>query len=168
MSDHFSIRPMTTSDLANVLEIQSACYTQVEPESEESLRAKLTASPATCFVASLENKVIAYLISLPWQFQSPPALNAATCELKNDPDCLYLHDVAVAPVARGSGVAARLVERFLSCLHALNLGRASLIAVQNSASYWRKFGFESVTPTDLLRAKLATYGNGVEYMQRMA
>lgn len=158
---------MRSSDIHAVLEIQSDCYTGGIPESAASLLAKLAASPSTCFVADHNGRSVGYLISLPWLFASPPRLNAESCRLPEDPDCLYLHDLAVAPVARGSGVGEALVEAFLGMLAALGFERAALVAVQNAGGYWRRQGFRPVQPSSTLAAKLASYGEGVEYMTRV-
>lgn len=159
---------MTAADIPAVLEIQAVCYTELIPESEESLQAKLRASRTTCFIASLGGTVVGYLISLPWEFANPPELNAVTCRLPNSADCLYLHDLAVAPSARKSGAGRALVEAFLTQLSGLALGRASLVAVQDSAPYWERYGFRAVLPSESLKAKLATYGKSVAYMELVA
>jgi predicted N-acetyltransferase YhbS len=168
MQTVIDIRMMAETDIPAVLEIQAVCYTEVTPESDESLHAKLRASRSTCFIASLEGDTVGYLISLPWAFSSPPVLNAKTCQLPLAPDCLYLHDLAVAPGARQFGAGRALVEAFLTQLRALGLERASLVAVQNSAPYWERYGFRPVPLTEALKAKLSTYGEGVAYMARSA
>jgi ribosomal protein S18 acetylase RimI-like enzyme len=160
------IRMMEAADLQVVLEIQAACYTEVTPESRESFHAKLGASESTCFVATLGDDTVGYLIALPWEFASPPVLDARTCRLPSSPDCLYLHDLAVKPAARKSGAGRALVEAFLVRLKGSDLGRASLVAVQDSWRYWERHGFRPVQPTAPLKAKLATYGEGVRYMER--
>jgi len=165
MQTAIDIRMMESADIPAVLEIQAVCYTEVTPESDESLHAKLKASQSTCFIASIEDDIVGYLISLPWEFSSPPALNAETCRLPLLPDCLYLHDLAVTPGARKFGTGRALVEAFLSRLMGLGLGRASLTAVQNSAPYWERYGFRAVPLSEPLKAKLSTYGEGVLYME---
>jgi predicted N-acetyltransferase YhbS len=162
------IRTMVEGDIPDVLEIQAVCYTALTPESGESLHAKLDASRSTCFIASLSGDTVGYLISVPWRLSSPPELNAQTCRLPDSPDCLYLHDLAVAPRARKSGAGRVLVEAFLARVGELGFARASLVAVQNSVPYWERHGFRPVKPSASLRAKLATYGAGVVYMARSA
>ena len=168
MTDNVEVRLMQAADLPAVLEIQAACYTEVTPESKTSLAAKLAASPSTCFIASFEGARVGYLISLPWEFSNPPLLNAKTCHLPASPDCLYLHDLAVAPTVRRVGAGRALVEAFLDQLAVSSFKRASLIAVQNSAPYWERFGFRAVAPAEALQAKLASYGLDVKYMERPA
>jgi len=166
MQTVIDIRMMAAADLSAVLEIQAVCYTELTPESKESLHAKLRASPSTCFIASLAGDTVGYLFALPWESSNPPILNAETCRLPSSPDCLYLHDLAVTPRARRFGAGRALVEAFLTRLSASGLGRASLIAVQSSAPYWERYGFRAVSPSAPLKARLATYGEGVEYMER--
>lgn len=161
-----AIRTMQLSDMPSIMAIQSICYTEIVPESETSMRAKLLASPATCFVAILENAVVGYLISLPWEFANPPVLNAEQCTLPEHPDCLYLHDLAIAPQARSAGCAPALVAMFLAQLPILQLQYASLIAIQNSAAYWQRYGFQPAEASEALQKKLSSYGENIGYMVR--
>lgn len=160
-----AVRPMQAADIAAVLAIQAVCYTAIVPESRTSLLAKLAASPSTCFIAGAGGDILGYLIALPWQFASPPLLNAESCRLPSVPDCLYLHDLAVAPAGRGGGAGQLLVETFLGRLRDLRLPRACLVAIQNSAAYWARYGFRTVPPSAPLQAKLASYGDNVHYME---
>lgn len=162
------IRMMAEADIPAVLEIQAVCYTEITPESNESLHAKLRASQSTCFIAAIEGGTVGYLIALPWAFSNPPMLNAETCQLPASPDCLYLHDLAVTPGARKFGTGRALVEACLIRLKELGLERASLVAVQNSVPYWERYGFRVVPPSEQLKAKLSSYGQGVAYMERAA
>lgn len=159
------IRPMQPADLHAVLEIQTACYTRIEPESKASFEAKLVAAPASCFIASIARQPVGYLIALPWDFASPPVLNQASCNLPDTPDCLYLHDLAVAPTARAGGAGRALVAAFFSHLRQTTLRRASLIAIQDSAPYWQRHGFQPARNSDALQARLSSYGDDVQYME---
>ncbi|HSB98206.1 MAG TPA: GNAT family N-acetyltransferase [Spongiibacteraceae bacterium] len=163
-----TIRLMETADFPSILAIQALCYTELVPESEQSLRAKLHASPTTCHVACMREDVIGYLIAVPWSFENPPLLNAATCDLPAQPDSLYLHDMAIAPAARKVGAGGKLVERFIAQIAELNFNCASLVAVQDSKVYWQRYGFQPVPQTATLKAKLASYGANVEYMRRLS
>ena len=166
MKTAVDIRTMVEADLPAVLAIQAICYTEVTPESKGSMRAKLSASQATCLIASLGGSTVGYLIALPWESSNPPVLNAETCRLPPSPSCLYLHDLAVTPEARKFGAGRALVEAFLTRLRDSGLGRASLVAVQDSAPYWERHGFRAVPLSEPLRARLSTYGRGVQYMER--
>ena len=157
---------MSAGDLPAVLDIQAACYTALVPESRQSLHAKLRASPSTCLVASISDETVGYLIALPWESSSPPALNTAECRLPSSPDCLHLHDLAVTPAARKLGAGRMLVQAFLARLEASGLGGASLVAVQDSAPYWERFGFRAVPASASLESTLSTYGQEVRYMVR--
>lgn len=162
------VRRMRAADIDAVLDIQADCYTELIPESAESLLAKLAASPATCFIASSGPRQIGYLISIPWLRSSPPLLNASTCRLPGHPDCLYLHDLAVQPAARGANAGQLLIAAFMEQLAALRFDCAALVAVQGSAAYWQRHGFAAVEPSPALAAKLASYGSNVRYMMRCA
>lgn len=158
------VRTMREEDIHAVLKIQADCYTELNPESAESLLAKLAASPSTCFIASIEQRQIGYLISIPWMRSSPPLLNAPTCQLPSSPDCLYLHDLSVQPASRGSNAGQLLIAAFMEQLAALRLHCAALVAVQGSGAYWQRHGFHVVDPSQELETKLSSYGPNVHYM----
>jgi predicted N-acetyltransferase YhbS len=158
------IRQMLPSDMDSIMQIQALCYSGDIPESRHAISAKLQASPTTCFVAQDGSQIIAYLIAVPWLTQAPPNLNAPTCVLPAYPDCLYLHDLSVVPSARGSKIGSTLVARLFDLCRLLSHSQMSLVAVQNSAAYWRRFGFASQILNSLLRDKLASYGEGSEFM----
>lgn len=160
------IRRAWRDDLNAILQIQARCYTAIVPESPCSMGAKLAAAPDSCFVASRADGVpVAYLLALPWRFDNPPHLDAQTCQPPADADTLHLHDLAVIPEARGSGAADALVGAFMAALVASRLGRASLIAIQGSAGWWARHGFETVTATPALAEHLAGYGPDARYMR---
>ncbi|WP_395008102.1 GNAT family N-acetyltransferase [Undibacterium sp.] len=162
---HFpQIRQMLIADMDKIMLIQATCYGGGIPESRASLCAKLVASPASCFVAVVGEDVVAYLIALPWLSQAPPALHAPACEVPAYPDCIYLHDLSVLPAARGTGIAGLLIAHFFVYCRQSGMTKATLVAVQSSAIFWRGFGFNKLELDLGLTKKLATYGHGAEFL----
>jgi ribosomal protein S18 acetylase RimI-like enzyme len=158
------IRNMQEHDLAAVLQIQRECFDEATQESLRSFQVKLAASPSTCFVAIQGQSVLGYLVALPADSQHPPVLHGETYEIPSASDCLYLHDLSVSRLARGAGVAKILIEAFLLALQQLRLPRACLTAVNNSGSYWARYGFQTVLLSDNASDSIATYGAGAQYM----
>lgn len=162
---HFIIRPMRSEDLAEVVRIQARCYTEIVPESPESLADKQRLSPDTCLVACTGAGLLGYLLSLPWRAEAPPVLDARIAALPADADCLYLHDLAVDPDAQGSGAGRRLVGSVLQMLPG-RWEQTCLIAIQGSQPWWQRHGFVAVEASAPLAQKLASYGEKVCYMRR--
>lgn len=151
--------------MPDVLRIQDQCYTDIVPESAQSLRAKVEASPATCLVAETGGAVLGYLIAVPVSFPDLPALDAPSFELPAAPDTLYLHDLAVARAGRGTGAGQRLVRSVMEAANAAGLARACLVAIQGSVPYWQQFGFAPEAPPHAgIAAKLASYGPSAQLM----
>ncbi len=152
--------------MADVLRIQESCYSEIEPESSESLQAKILASPATCLIAESSEGALGYLIAAPIIYPQLPALNSPTFSLSVGADTLYIHDLAVASGGRGKGVAQTLVRASIDTAKRSGLSRACLVAIQNSQNFWAQFRFETVTePPDTLLPKLASYGANAQLMR---
>lgn len=162
-----AVRKMQQSDLTAVLQIQSESFDNATQESQQSFQAKLTASPATCFVALDDQLVVGYLVALIADSRYPPALDDDIYEVPPQPDCLYLHDLSVSRRARGLGVADALIDEFLLTLTQLRLPQACLTAVNNSCDFWARRGFQIVPPSGRINDRLATYGHGAQYMALM-
>ena len=160
------LKPLKSDYMADVLRIQDYCYTEIEPESSESLRAKILASPNTCLIAESSEGAVGYLIALPIVYPHLPTLNAPTFELQADADTLYIHDLAIDSTGRGKGVAQALVRASIDAAKRSGLSCACLVAIQNSRKFWEQFGFETVAePSDGLIPKLASYGAGAKLMR---
>jgi ribosomal protein S18 acetylase RimI-like enzyme len=157
---------LKSDHMADVLRIQDYCYTEIEPESRESLQAKILASPSTCLIAESSESAVGYLIAVPIIYPHLPTLNAPTFELSVDADTLYIHDLAVDSAGRGKGVAQTLVRASIDAAKRSGLSRACLVAIQNSQSFWEQFEFEVVAePADEFTAKLASYGADAQLMR---
>jgi N-acetylglutamate synthase-like GNAT family acetyltransferase len=57
---------------------------------------------------------------------------------------LYLHDLAVAPAARGRRAANALVAVALERAHADGLHWSALVSVQQSQAFWSALGYASI------------------------
>lgn len=157
---------MEPAHLPDVLRIQSDCYVEIEPESRQSLQAKILASPATCLVAETVEGVAGYLIAVPVRYPDLPALDAPTFQVAADADTLYIHDLAVANLGRGTGAGRAMVRSAMDTAKARGLRSACLVAIQRSAPYWQHLGFEVVeAPAGRVAAKLASYGAAAQLMR---
>ncbi|MXO64501.1 GNAT family N-acetyltransferase [Altericroceibacterium endophyticum] len=157
-------RAMTRHDLPQVFTLADAIHEDY-PERPEVFAEKLTLYPQGCFVLASGEKCEGYFISHPWQRARPPALDTLLGALPAQADLFYIHDLAISMAARGAGAASRILKR--SEEHALSqqLTLCGLVAVGNSAPFWKAQGFEP-QETPALRAKLATYGDMAVYMEK--
>jgi ribosomal protein S18 acetylase RimI-like enzyme len=158
------VRPLTLADLPQVMAIQDECYPDVGHDSVEIFADKLRVYPTGCFAVVVEGRVGGYLFSHPWTY-----LRAATLDrplvLPPNPDCYYLHDLAVAPWCRGRGAAQAMVEAGL--LESGPLEIQALVAVHSTQPFWSGFGFRDLAdPPVALRLKLLDYSPDASYMVR--
>jgi len=82
-------------------------------------------------------------------------------EPATEPDCLYLHDLAVGPQGRGLGLGPLLVTHALAQARREGLAWAALVSVQGSQDFWHQQGFMAMRldDRDQLQA-LASYAGG--------
>ena len=160
------IRPMTPTDLPGVLAVQQRCYAPAFHEPPAAFASKLSGAPGTCWVAaSAEEGIQAYLVSLPVDVHSLPALHAAQWHAPDQAHWLYLHDLAVAPLAQGRSLAPRLVAQAQRCARAMGLRQMVLVAVQGSVGFWQRQGFAAQTlPAGTPKGKLDSFGPQAQFM----
>lgn len=157
-------RAMSAADLPAINALAVRIHPDF-PEDEAVFAERLRLYPDGCRVFERDNRIEAYVVSHPWLRAEPPALNSLLGELPSDPATYYIHDLALAPEARGSGAAPDIVAWLAA--HALTSGllSMSLIAVNGSSGFWQRQGFE-VTHNSLLEAKLRSYGDDAVFMIR--
>ena len=130
------------------------------PESEEVPAERLALFPAGCLIAEgVQGALLGYAVSHPGRLGRPPALDSQLGELPSGADCLYLHDVALLPEARGLGLGESLVDLLRALGMRSGFKVLALTAVNRSTSYWRRRGFSNYSGDEILAAKLASYGD---------
>lgn len=135
------------------------------PEDEKIFAERIRLSPKGCFVLDGKAGILGYAISHPWRRRSPPHLNSLIGAIPDNADCWYIHDVSISPKARGSGAGAAILNLLENAARQAGLSVAALVAVDNSSSYWGRFGFRDQT-TDALRPTLKSYDEAAIYMEK--
>jgi ribosomal protein S18 acetylase RimI-like enzyme len=160
-------RAMQQSDLHRVAEIAARVHPSY-PEDTEVFAERLRLYPQGCRVLSDEaGALVGYVLSHPWLFKQPPALNALLGRLPESPTTYYLHDIALLPQARGGGFAGGIIFSMARDARAARFSNMSLVAVNDSAAFWEKLGFLMVDAA-ALAAKLGSYDAGARLMARQS
>lgn len=134
------------------------------PEDDAVFAERLRLYPAGCHVLACDDGIAAYVLSHPWHGE-PPALNARLGGLPAQPSTYYIHDLALAPEARGTGAGSEIVAWLVAHAREIGAPGLSLIAVNDSAEFWRRHGFEARHDPSLGR-KLDSYGADAQVMVR--
>jgi len=170
---------MTSADLPALLGIADIVH-PTYPEDPAVFEERLALFPAGCLVlesqprlATLiegaghegEGGLIGYILSHPWTYAAPPALNSRLGQIPTPPTTYYIHDIALMPEARGTGAANAVVTRLIALAETLGLPGLSLVAVNNSVAFWQRHGFV-LTAVPALDAKLRSYDEAARFMVR--
>ncbi|WP_394199923.1 GNAT family N-acetyltransferase [Shewanella waksmanii] len=155
------IRSIEDADWPAIMDIQTASYPSIEPESLTVMQNKAELGPQTSFVAEHHGKIIGYCLAHPWLFGAPPAL-AQQLSPCPQPDTLYLHDMALSIDARGLGIGQKLFDKLMQRAQRLQLSSISLVAIAGASSYWQSLGCE-IHPID---KDLSSYTTDACYMVR--
>jgi GNAT superfamily N-acetyltransferase len=155
---------MKPDDLKGVHDLADAIHVD-HPEDLAVLAERQALFPGGCHVLARHDALVGYVISHPWEFGRPPALNTMLERLPASPTTYYLHDLAIGPEARGLGSAGVAVDVLLHVAKTMGLENLSLIAVQASQRFWERFGFVPTSPPGMA-SKLASYGDAAVFMTR--
>ena len=160
-----AIRPLTPADLPAALAIQSQAYPAFLREEADAFASRLQTPAAYCLAAVRGDTLIAYLLANGWPRQAPPPVGMVVGR-DHAIEVLYIHDLAVSPLGRGSGIGGRLVARAFALAAADGLHEAELIAVEGAVRYWRTLDFREAPPLPALATKVAGYGADARWMTR--
>lgn len=161
--------PMKVEDLDAVTALAEAVHPDY-PESPAVFAERLALFSPGCWVArdSVDEEAppVGYALAHPALLNEPPPLDYLLERLPDAAQCLYIHDVAVHPLARAQGLGRDLVRQAEEVARDRGLDCLALTAVNRSTGYWRSHGFEVQEPSPALRAKLLSYGVDAAYMVR--
>ena len=154
---------MTAADLPAVGALAGRIH-PAYPEDDAVFAERLRLYPDGCRVLVHGDDIAAYVVSHSWHGE-PPALNTLLGVLPAMPSTFYIHDLALAPDARGTGAASEIVSWLAAHAREIGTPSLSLIAVNSSADFWRRHGFEARRDPALDR-KLRSYGVEAQFMTR--
>jgi ribosomal protein S18 acetylase RimI-like enzyme len=158
-------RTLSPTDIPNLTHIASIIHPDL-PERDAVFLERINFCPQGCLgLFNDSNKLCGYLISHPIRYQQPPDLDSFLGEIIA-PDQYYIHDLAILPVFRGSGLAQEGVEKVLRTA-AKAYETSCLVSVYGTARFWGRFGFEKPDVVDAkLGEKVRGYGDGATYLER--
>lgn len=155
------IRRLTLEDLLPAMVIQAAVYPPEIQDGEAAFASRIAVAPDWCWAVETRGRLAAYLLSHPWTTLQPPGPDTVLSEAAGG--VWYVHDLSVAPEARGQGLGDRLLA---ACRAAHpEIRRCELVAVPGAVRFWEKRGWRPIK-TPALQAKIAEYGAGSAYMAR--
>lgn len=156
-------RLATLDDLSAIMTIQDQVHTLL-PEREAVFADKLHAFAQGCGVlVDDRGRAVGYGISHPWLLDDVPPLDTELPALPRQADCLFVHDVALLPLARGRGAGRAFVVQASGIAAGRGYRALALVSVYGTAPLWGSCGFAPRTSA-ALEDKLAAYGAGAVYM----
>ena len=158
-------RNMRDQDLSTVVAIADRIHLDY-PEAPAIYAERLQLFAGGCQIAMATGGAVhGYAIAHPALLGQPPSLNTLLNALPVSANCLYLHDIALLPEGRQYGLGGTLIDYLKLLAQTMQLDYLALVAVNNSAPYWRRQGFAPYAGTDAgLRRKLASYHAAAEYL----
>ena len=161
----FSMRPATANDASAYLRIGIDAYPPEFHESSAAFLAKLRLFPSGCKIVDVVGESVAFLISHPGTYENPPNLNSEAFTLPSSPNVFFIHSVTVMRAHQKHGIGSALAKTAIALGQSHGFSRLTLISVQDSASFWEKFGFKRVeTLSQSVRRALIAYGHSSTYM----
>ena len=161
----FSIRLMNERDIGAVVAIQLEAYSCDLLESEAVIRARRASAPEHAWVAEDDLGVCAYLFAYHSRVGKVTPLDGEF-RIPAQPDCLYLHDLAVARRAAGRRIGPTLVGEALSQARQQRLPFSALVSVQDSTPFWSRLGYSPRQPDPEHAEHLCSYQVPATYMVR--
>ncbi|MBB3265520.1 GNAT superfamily N-acetyltransferase [Azospirillum sp. OGB3] len=164
-------RAMELADLDRVMAIAEVVHPDY-PEDRAVFAERLALYPEGCAMAEIDGgaeadgSCIGYIVMHPGRLGVPPPLDSPLGALPDSPDCLYLHDVALLPAARGLGLGAAALERMNALAARRGFRWLALTSTPGARAFWDAQGFRPHDGGAGLAAKLASYGGGMTYMTK--
>jgi diaminopimelate decarboxylase/GNAT superfamily N-acetyltransferase len=156
------VRHIAEDDWDEIEQIEAGAYTAGGlTEGRAALESRARVSPETCFVVELGQRVVGYVLALPYPpFQYPDlhGLEVAGHESSN----LHLHDMVISEDMRGRGLGKFLLHHLMLTARARLFERISAVAVGGAETFWSANGFHAHRGADIP----PSYGADAVYLSR--
>jgi ribosomal protein S18 acetylase RimI-like enzyme len=143
------LRELGVFDLPDCEKIARQIYYPHLWEPIEAFQKRIDLYPQGNYVAAEDvyttypsEKVLGYLYSHPWRHDKIVNLGEVI-DFPEDLDCYYVHDIAVDPQYRKTGVGTFLMEK---AIEIATFDLIKLVAVLDSQDFWKRFGFKIIEP----------------------
>lgn len=154
-------RPMAAADLSQVERVANIVHVNY-PEDPAVFADRLALFAPGCLMAEEDGEILGYCLAHPGTLGDPPPLDTVLAALPATADCLYVHDVALLPQARGRHLGVALARLMEDVARAHGFAIIALTAVNNSDGFWSAQGYQ---PQPC--AKLASYGDATYRIKRL-
>jgi GNAT superfamily N-acetyltransferase len=114
-----------------------------------------------CQVAEIDQVCVGYVLAHPWVRDRVPPLHERLVPPAR-PDCLFLHDLAIASAGRGRGLAAALFDAVRRAGEPA-FRQITLVSLSEAAEFWQRRGFRPLT-AGTNGADVSSYGAGACHM----
>jgi GNAT superfamily N-acetyltransferase len=133
------IRPLTEE---HIDQIEAICYPYYYPKYwDDDLHKRVSCHPEGNIVCVIDKKVVGYLFSQPFIFGESIKLSDDPSVPPN-PDCYYIHDVAVAKEWKRKSVGTLLVNMMICRAKERGWKRFALTALPKSTKFHESNGFK--------------------------
>ena len=132
-------------------------------ERPEVFAEKIRLFPEGCKKLVIDGRIFGYGIAHPWELYEIPKLDAFLEILPLSPGCLYIHDVAVHPSARGMSALKFFFKATEATAISKGIRKLACVSVYETNELWSRFGFK-VFANDEISGKLKSYGDTAKYM----
>ncbi|KAG9189336.1 hypothetical protein G6011_06204 [Alternaria panax] len=159
-------RPLSVSDIPSLVQVADRVHPDL-PESNKVFAERTKLFPQGCLgVFDGLGELRGYIISHPIRYREPPALDQLLGEVAPDADQYYIHDLAILPEFRGSGLAHECLSKILETV-AKRYATTSLVSVYGTEDFWGRYGFMIPGIVDeVLEKKLVGYGDDAVYLEQ--
>ena len=159
-------RQLSPSNIPDLVIIASKIHPDL-PESDAVFLERVQLFPKGCLgLFNVLDVLCGYIISHPIRYYQLPDLNCLLGEIAPNADQYYIHDLAILPEMRGSGLASGGVET-ISKTVASQYATMCLVSVYGTTIFWGRYGFKRPDTVDeKLEKKLLRYGDDATYLER--
>lgn len=150
------------ADLKAVISIADFVHRELQ-ERAEVFAEKMSLYSSGAWKLCRGTEIVGYGLFHPWLLHDIPPLDDFLERLPQYPDCLYIHDVAVLPSARGHGSTNQYMDIISQAARNDRLAHLACVSVYGTDALWSRYGFQvvsAITPN----AALAKYGPTAKYM----
>lgn len=136
-------------------------------ERMEVIEEKFQLFPFGCKKLVMDEEIVGYCLAHPYILNFVPYLDEFLYEIPKNPTCLYLHDCAILPKARGFGMSKQFIDEMENIANIIGVKYLTGTSVMGTYKLWERYGFKVIPTENLPTTGIGTYGEDAKYIVKV-
>jgi GNAT superfamily N-acetyltransferase len=141
---NYLIKQLNSQNIDALMQLEEGCFSDDLNRDKDSYIQVAMVYPKGAALLYIFEMLVGSLFFYPTIEGEVKDINLKGMSLTGDENCMYLYSLSIHPGFRGRGLSKILLDHYNRVSIQEGYNAQALVAIENSAEFWMKYGFKPV------------------------